>query len=607
MSDEYNANKDPQLKKKEFTEQYGEKQTSQQIYDKGLKKFLASGYKFVRDLYGPYAGHRVYVESRPAPIAGINYPPEFRVWTPLSDPNDLEMLQSLVLDDWDEMFVQFWFPLVEADVTRRKPIFGHVAMLMNADSEARKNDSGAPFELGISWDSAAMSGAISWIPRKEWFSSKLHKVTMRDVFTIFPEAELSLLELIVGRIVVGRTNNLPVGAAKPIRHTARMCGVIVGLDPGTGKSTLMNFLTDALGRVGYRHSTFRNLSDRFNLGSVIGSHLAIKDDVTAESFRNFIRSEAAKIIVTNGEMRVEEKGVNATDQYAHTVLLLNSNSYDPRTVFDIDPGTADRIKLLSTLSESEIRSQELTGVSEGSPNCKPFTHLPWLAEKLGVSIDALMLWVCRLAADRFMEVISDNSNPNENPLEVAVRQGTNRLKRTLSKDTTKQVLCALVFLASLRSDPWPNGRWSPFTEMDWVAIFQAAQDVYRVLPVEFKRDLGRAWEDKGLPNLHPFPGLRALNWSTLTQAASRLHEAKRPELSEPLGKVVQAGFSAIHLKSGFKFPSDLVWLIAEWEALEPLKDELQETQMWFLSHIRLNGGSHVYGLITGTEDRNDDY
>ena len=28
-----------------------------------------------------------------------------------------------------------------------------------------------------------------WVPARSWFDEKLHQVTLKDVFTIFPEAE----------------------------------------------------------------------------------------------------------------------------------------------------------------------------------------------------------------------------------------------------------------------------------------------------------------------------------------------------------------------------------------------------------------------------------
>ena len=601
MTDPYNGPIDPQLEKANFSENYGESSTTQQLYERGIKKFRASGFTFAIDVDGQFCHHRVYVEKQPVPVKGINYPKSFRVKLPLSEPADIDLLQSLVMDEGDEETRKFWMPLVEADVTRRKPIFGHVVRLHQMAIESRKVNAGIPFDLGISYDcEVGNKTPIAWVPKAEWFDPQIREVEIKDVFTIFPQIELEMLKLIIGRLVVGRTNNLPVGHDRPLLHTARMAACIIGLDPGTGKSTLFNYLANAISRCGYRHSTFRNLGDRFNLGSVIKSALAYKDDLTSDSFRQFLRSEASKIIITNGEMRVEAKGIDAVDEFAHCVVILNSNSYDPRSVFDVDPGTADRVKLISTYSEAEIRALEPYGASEGSPNIKPFSHLPWLAEKLDCDVDALLLWICRQGADEFLRVIADTSDPTVNPLEARVRFLTNQLRYSMAKETTKQVFSLMVFAHTMRGGNCFSGELPQFRHVKWYEVMTDTMDFCHAVDFGEPRDvIMQLWLDRGLPTVHWGPGLKILDYESLSAAKIKWAESSIPELGNSISTLCRNVFEAVHLKNGFRLPGDLPWLIQEWEGLRSSLDMIKEDVELARVAVSKKLGPYAVNIITG--------
>ena len=87
------------------------------------------------------------------------------------------------------------------------------------------------------------------MPARAWFDEKLQKVTLKDVFTIFPEAETEMLKMIIGRVGVGRSNHKPPNFLEAVDHTARMAAVIVGKDAGLGKSTIFNGMTAAFSQM----------------------------------------------------------------------------------------------------------------------------------------------------------------------------------------------------------------------------------------------------------------------------------------------------------------------------------------------------------------------
>ncbi|CBA17829.1 putative DNA primase [Acaryochloris phage A-HIS2] len=593
MTDRYNAELDPQIDLGDMDDY--ERQTTQAIYDRGIEAFRTSGYYFERDLFGPYMHHNVYVIERPQAIEGITYPNTFRVKRPIYSTQHFEEIQAIIHDigESNAEFGKFWVFFGQPDVSQRKPPYGFVKQLIQADQAGRKNDPSLPFDFEISFDCAEGSGlAKSWLPPREWFNESLYDVELKDVLTIFPEAERELLGLLIGRTVVGRSNHLPVNHEEAIKHTARMCACIIGLDPGTGKSTFFGYMNDALGKVGYTQSTFRNLGDRFNLGSVVSAHWAYKDDVTSKTFKQFLGSEYAKIIVTGGILRVEEKGVNAIDVYPNCTLFLNSNSFDPRLVYDIDPGTADRVKFLRTLSNVQIASIMPTGVSEGSPNLKPFVHLPWLAENLGVSLDALILWVIRLCADEFLRLITDDSDPSVNALEERVRMLTSHCQITISKDTNRQILLWFMFCSMLSSSVTRKPRSNRFTGFPvrqtssnpWDTIIDHTINVAKHKPLRDRLYvfLKEDWENKGFPASHPFMGMDLLDHNSLPMAAKVFGLESGPGVTKSIAEVLKVTLGKILLKSGFHLTSDYVWFCQEWSQAYEIVDEISDLAEAFI-------------------------
>ena len=140
--------------------------------------------------------------------------------------------------------------------------------------------------------------------------------------------------------------------------------------------------------------------------------------------KQFLAAEETKILITNGLFQTEEKFQNAEQIWPQCVLIVNSNDWDAHFAYDLDPGIIDRIKILSTYREYEVLKNRkfLRGTaSDGTPDLRPRAHIPFLADKLGVSADALYLWCLRLATDRFWEVINDTADPTVNRLQVEVR------------------------------------------------------------------------------------------------------------------------------------------------------------------------------------------
>jgi hypothetical protein len=569
LTDKYSGATDPQTQ--EFEEYSVE--SSADFYEQGVKHLATFGYELERCIYVKGL-HKVFVKTTPAPIDGVNYPKAFKVRR-LIGSEDFIDLGNTIMSISDEKVRAFWQPLFMGDPRNNSALKRYTELLMEAEVSERKTNTSKPWELGNSYNADGVPK--SWTPKREWFSPALHDVTDKDILTLFPDAERRILMLILGRLVVGRTNSVQEGTNEVIKHTSRMAAVIVGLDAGLGKSTLFDMLDSALSKVGYLKSQLPN-SGRFNWGSAIQAPWTYRDDTTEKGLKAILSSEKIKTIITNGWMSVEEKGVNAIEQPSHSVLFLNTNSYDPNLVYQLDSGIIDRLKFIATYSRPEMENAPptLTGVSAGSPDARPFAHIPWLAGKLNVSEDALMLWLCRLAADLFIEVINDTSDPTVNALEKAVRETSADLRRGYSKELNVQILVYFNFLFNF---PATVRKPIPFHKVPWGALFARAS---HLKGHEVDKVLRSHWESTGKPALHPWMGYSRLNLNTIEQAQQRWRIEDTPASQLTLAQKYKYVFDAIFLQTGMPMSSSLVWLTEYWEYINSIKSELDKLN----THLR---------------------
>ena len=133
-----------------------------------------------------------------------------------------------------------------------------------------------------------------------------------------------MVKLIIGRACVGRSGSVHPGTVDIIEHGFRKAGVVIG-EPGVGKTITLNGILNAMKYVGYDVSAMGDFGSRFNQGSVITSHLAYNDDLTLESLEKMLKAHSFKSVVTGGTEKIENKGVDAVEVVANTVILANCN------------------------------------------------------------------------------------------------------------------------------------------------------------------------------------------------------------------------------------------------------------------------------------------
>jgi hypothetical protein len=430
-----------------------------------------------------------------------------------------------------------------------------------------------------------------WVPARAWFDEKLHSVTLSDVFTIFPEAEQEILKLIIGRVGVGRANHRPPNFLEPIDHTARMAAVVVGKDAGLGKSTIFNGMTAAFSRCGFLTHTFKSTEDRFGLKAAAMADIAYKDDTAMKSLKSFLAAEETKILITNGLFQTEEKFQNSEQIWPKCVMLVNSNDWDAHFAYDLDPGIIDRIKILSTYREYEVKQNRkvLAGTaSEGTPDLRPRAHIPFLADKLGVSADALYLWCLRLATDRFYEIITDTADPTINRLQYEVRYWTTRQRIRFKADTSQALVNAMAISSAIRNNevPYHMPELTPevllrhLKDFLFLGLDKSATKMLDVM----KED----WNGQGRPGTHYWQGFREIRWESVQLAIEAGRDDSfggRKTASEAIKDIM----GKLVMRDGFKISTGISYVVEDWNntrfalgdirrKAEGLRDTLSEAQ-----------------------------
>jgi len=601
FSDPQSENIKKEVKARKFTSKKEEKQEKaptnlSELYNKGVAHLATFAFTVELNEGGDHVCHRILRPAPPPAVDGITYPASFQ---PMQDITTLEDFQRIerAFESAETEVREFWEPLY-------RPKGGETDLLNFSQRLLKMNriqqnvnihdvlDFGHTFDPdGTLTGNQAVRSPRVWVPARGWFDEKLQNVTMKDVFTIFPEAEQEILRLIIGRVGVGRSNHLPPNFLEPIDHTARMAAVVVGKDAGLGKSTLFNGMTAAFSRCGFLTHTFKSTEDRFGLKAAALADIAYKDDTAMKSLKSFLSAEETKILITNGLFQTEEKFQNAEQIWPKCVMLVNSNDWDAHFAYDLDPGIIDRIKILSTYREYEVkqnRFQLSDTASEGTPDLRPRAHIPFLADKLGVSSDALYLWCLRLATDRFYEIITDTADPTINRLQYEVRYWTTRQRIKFKADTSQALVNAMAIASAIRN----NDVEYHMPELTPEVLVRHLRDLLFLgldkSATELLDNMKEDWDSQGRPGTHFWQGFREIRWESVQLAIESGRDdnfngrkTASDSIKEIMGRLV--------MRDGFKISTGISYVVEDWNntrfalgdirvKAEELRDTLSETQ-----------------------------
>lgn len=556
------------------------------LYTQGITYLKSHGYTLELREGGDHCNFAILKPKAPPLVKGIDYPKSFLPLQEIYLNDDLNAIFDLFRPGHcSQELTDFWSP-VHHPKAGDSDLKSHTERLLKMNSVQQRMNIQEPFSLGQSFDPAGrINGIVAdnprvWVPDKDWFAPQLHNVTMGDVFTIFPPAEVKILSLLLGRIGVGCPNHIPEGWKEKVDHTARMAVVVIGKDPGLGKSTVFNGMTAALSKCGFVTSSFDSTDDIFGMKSVALSNISYKDDTSLSTLRKFLNSEKTKIMTTNGLIRVQEKYMNPEQIMSRSVFIVNSNDWDSKFAYDLDPGIMDRIKLVSTYQEIEVEKRRLAmggTLSCDSPDLRPKAHIPFLAKKLGVDPAALFLWCLRLSTDYFWSIIADGNNSDGNKLQTEVRYWTTRLRIKFKADLTRAILSSMAFSWLLR-----RGR-RDMVSLNIVILDEALADFYfmgvdpAAQPLFAK--LKERWDTASRPTTHYYQGFREVSWDSVKKASKHVGSFRTDNgsktLSEPsFQDALKETMKLIDLRDGFKIGTGPEYLMSDWETIRYSVDNL---------------------------------
>jgi len=555
-----------------------------ELYNKGIEHLQTFNFTVELCETGDHVKHRILRPAPPQEVNGITYPASFQ---PLQDISSLEDFQRIerAFESADSEVRDFWTPLFRPK-GGENDLLNFAERLLKMKRIQQNINIHDTLDFGHTFDpdgqltgNPATRSPRVWVPARAWFDEKVRQVTMADVFTIFPEAEREMLKMIIGRVGVGRSNHKPPNFPGPIDHTARMAGVIVGKDAGLGKSTIFNGMTAAFSKCGFVTHTFKSTEDRFGLKAAAMADLAYKDDTAMKSLKGFLSAEETKILITNGLFQTEEKFQNAEQIWPKCVMLVNSNDWDAHFAYDLDPGIIDRIKILSTYREYEVRqNRDKLGdsVSQGTPDLRPRAHIPYLADKLGVSADALYLWCLRMATDRFYEIITDTADPTVNRLQYEVRYWTTRQRIRFKADTSQALVNAMAIAAAIRN----NEKRYHMPELTPDVLARHLKDLqFLGLDKSGKQLMSRMkadWEEQGRPGTHYYQGFREVRWESVALAIEA-HVNGAHFGSKTPAEAIKDIMGKLVMRDGFKISTGISYVIEDWQHARHALGDIQET------------------------------
>lgn len=248
------------------------------------------------------------------------------------------------------------------------------------------------------------------IPKREWFSDSLKNLDIRELLSIFPEAEQDSLILHIGRIFCGISDNVGVtNEVSEFQNSGfnfhyRSAIVLYG-EPKIGKSTLMDNIKAGMLELGYSFSILGNSLNQFSFNGVTDDLLCC-DDYNLGDLKKLLHSNI-KSYLSGSHAAVEAKGTDVKKVYPRAAWLLACNEIEKLDMSTVDSGMVDRIHILSTKTMNQIKQEEKeTGI--------PVKTIPrWLhiSEKLGVSMKSLTLYLIRSCVDKFLETTGVEKTP----------------------------------------------------------------------------------------------------------------------------------------------------------------------------------------------------
>lgn len=523
--------------------------------------------------------HSLYEEHNPAkdPLSpkSVKFPEWFQFLVPASEIR-LETAQETILDEdvLHEMSAdeqEFAIPLFVYRSGRSSEITDHVLGVENLKAMRHKKLGGGQYQLGIAYAPATTQGkkdavreTYAYIPEKEWFSDELQDIGFEEIIRIFPYHEAQMMKLIIGRACVGRTGAIHPGTHKILEHGFRKAGVVIG-EPGVGKTITLNGILNAMKYVGYDVSSMGDFGARFNQGNVVTSHLAYNDDLTLDSLERMLKAHSFKSVVTGGTERIENKGVDAIEVVANTVILANCNEWKPEITYSLDSGAISRLAPIST-----YRLFELEEISDDEGHdVHPGSHIKWLCEKHDTDPMSLYLRVLRDCTDFFLSRCQDAEDVHFYSESLLPYMRIQIHKNSL------ECFIRFGFLAYAIRQRQAKGGWLPELTLGSLAEMLEAT---RFLMIDKRADnfrnlLKDDWNARKRSQWHPYWAQRKLLITSIDKAYEIFNAYKN---DKDVALTTENVFEVLRLRDGFSMGKKMTHIVRTWEMVKGEKNKIYE-------------------------------
>ena len=516
--------------------------------------------------------HSLYTWGDPTPIKGIKFPNGFSTAMP-ADEDYLQGIQKTLLgiasgQDGDGLTAEeaeFALPLVIYRQGRASDIVDHVLGLQTLKARYHKKIGGGLYEQGIAFkpgstlgSPASSSPIFAYLPEKKWFEKEIQDLKFEDIVKIFPEYEAKMMKLILGRAVVGRSGTVHPGSAEVIHHGFRKAGVVIG-EPGVGKTITLNGVLDAMKYLGYEVTAMGDFGSRFNQGEIITSHLAYNDDLTTEGLKSMLTAHSFKSVVTGGTERVENKGTDAVEVVANTVILANCNEWKPELTYDLDSGAISRLAPIATYRLYELEEMS----EEAGHDVHPASHIRWLCKKYNVEPRTLYILLLRDCADFFMEHCKGEQGEDIHFYSEALLP---YMRVQMHKAALESFLRFMLLAYAIRKRA-AKGTWLPELTLN---SFEDAYEATRFLMIDKRADNLRSlmkqdWEYNNRPSRHPYWAQRKVLITSVDKAWAALQESKA---SKDVALSVEMVLDVLRLRDGFNMGKKMPYVVRTWESVK---------------------------------------
>jgi hypothetical protein len=200
--------------------------------------------------------------------------------------------------------------------------------------------------------------------------------------------------------------------------------------------------------------------------------------------------------------------------------------------------------------------------------------MPYLADKLGVSQEALYLWCLRLATDRFWNIITDTRDPSINRLQVEVRYWTTRQRIRFKADVTQALVNGMAFAWMLRTGD------SEVPELTPEMLQECLNHFYFVgvdpSGLHLMSKMKRQWEIAGRPSTHYYQGFREIRWESVKKAVTFFEQSGKNSNQTTTSELIKDTIEKLVMRDGFKIGGSANYIIENWELMRCASKELTE-------------------------------